>query len=100
MSISAEEVRHVAMLARIKLDDEQVATLQGELSAILDAVGRIQELDLTDVPPTAHAQAVTNVTREDEVRPGLTQEQALANAPEAENGAFVVPRVIGAEDAS
>jgi aspartyl-tRNA(Asn)/glutamyl-tRNA(Gln) amidotransferase subunit C len=100
MSISPEEVRHVAMLARLKLDDEQVAALQGELSAILDAVGTIQELDLADVPPTAHAQAVTNVTREDEERPCLTQEQALANAPRAEEGAFVVPKVVGAEDAS
>ena len=95
MAISEADVRHVATLARLALTDEQVTTLQHELSSILDHIDEIQKLDLADVEPTAHPLDVVNVTRADEPKPGLTQEQALANAPESAEGAFVIPRIVG-----
>lgn len=98
MAISEEQVRHVALLARIALDDEQVTVLAGQLSSILEHIETIQELDLADVAPTAHAVSMTNSMRPDAVVPGLTQEQALRNAPKQRDGAFVIPRIVGVED--
>jgi len=95
MAISEEQVRHVAMLARLGLDDEQLAALAGELNDILVQVDKISALDLTGVEPTAHAVAVSNVTRPDEIRPGLSREDALLNAPEQQDGAFLIPRFGG-----
>ena len=93
MSISEEQVRHVAMLARIAVTDDEVATLADQLSTILDHVGTIAELDLTDVQPTAHALELVNSTRPDEERPCLPREIALLNAPESREGAFVIPKI-------
>lgn len=95
MAISEEQVRHVARLARLGLSDEQVSLLQVELNDILLQVERISALDLDDVPPTAHAVDVSNVTRRDEVRPGLSREDALLNAPEQQDGAFLIPKFGG-----
>ena len=95
MAISEEQVRHVAMLARLGLTDEQLAALSGELNDILVQVDKISALDLTGVEPTAHAVAVSNVTRPDEIRPGLSREDALLNAPEQQDGAFLIPRFGG-----
>jgi aspartyl-tRNA(Asn)/glutamyl-tRNA(Gln) amidotransferase subunit C len=95
MAISEDQVRHVAMLARLGLTDEQVASLGVELNDILLQVDRISALDLADVEPTAHAVAVTNVTRPDVVRPGLSREDALRNAPEQQDGAFLIPKFGG-----
>lgn len=92
MSISEEQVRHVATLARLAVTDEEVATLTTELSTILDHIDTISELDLSDVEPATHAVAVVNSMREDVVRPGLTREDALLNAPEQRDGAFVIPK--------
>jgi len=100
MAISEEQVRHVALLARLALTDEEVARLGEDLNSILGHIDTIQQLDLADVPPTAHALDVVNVTRPDEVRPGLSTAEALANAPEAAEGAFVIPRIVGGGDAS
>ena len=91
MAISEEQVRHVATLARIGLTDEQVSALGLELNDILVQIDRISALDLTGIEPTAHAVAVTNVTRADVVRPGLSREDALRNAPEQQDGAFLIP---------
>ena len=91
MAISEEQVRHVALLARIGLADDQVAALGVELNDILVQIDRISALDLTGVEPTAHAVAVTNVTRADVVRPCLSHEDALLNAPEQQDGAFLIP---------
>ena len=91
MAISEDEVRHVAMLARLGLSDEQVAALGVELNGILVQIDRISALDLTGIEPTAHAVAVTNVTRADVVRPGLSHEDALRNAPDQQDGAFLIP---------
>jgi aspartyl-tRNA(Asn)/glutamyl-tRNA(Gln) amidotransferase subunit C len=98
MAISEEQVRHVALLARLALTDDQVHLLSEQLSSILDHIETMQELDLSEVAPTAHAVSVTNSVRPDEVVPGLTQEQALRNAPKRRDGAFVIPRIVGVED--
>jgi aspartyl-tRNA(Asn)/glutamyl-tRNA(Gln) amidotransferase subunit C len=91
VAISREEVLHVAKLARLALSEEETARFQEQLSAILEAIGKVSELDLTDVPPTSHPLALVNVVDRDEPRPSLSREQALANAPESEAGAFRVP---------
>ncbi len=93
MAISEEDVRHVAMLARLAVTDEEVAKLAVELSSILDHIGTISELDLENVEPTAHAVAIVNSTRADEPRACLPRELALKNAPEARDGAFVIPKI-------
>ena len=89
--ISKDEVLHVARLARLELTDDEVARFQEQLSAILDAVSKVSELDLSDVPPTSHPLDVVNVWEADEPRPCLTAEEALANAPEREGDFFKVP---------
>jgi aspartyl-tRNA(Asn)/glutamyl-tRNA(Gln) amidotransferase subunit C len=95
MAISEEQVRHVALLARLGLTDAQVVALGVELNDILHQVEKISALDLADVEPTAHAVAVTNVARADVVRPGLSREDALRNAPEQQDGAFLIPKFGG-----
>jgi aspartyl-tRNA(Asn)/glutamyl-tRNA(Gln) amidotransferase subunit C len=100
MAISEEQVRHVALLARLKLTDEEVARLGDDLNSILGHIDTIQQLDLADVPPTAHALDVVNETRADEVKPGLSRDAALANAPEAAEGAFLIPRIVGGGEPS
>ena len=91
MSISREQVLHVADLARLALTDEEVERLTGELAAILDAVSKVAELDLADGPPTSHPLDVVNVFRADEPRPSLPLEDAFANAPSEEDRHFRVP---------
>jgi aspartyl-tRNA(Asn)/glutamyl-tRNA(Gln) amidotransferase subunit C len=91
MAISKDEVLHVARLARLALTDEEVERLGAQLSAILEAVGKVSELDLEGVEPTAHPLDLVNVWAEDEPRPSLPVEEALANAPEREAGFFKVP---------
>jgi aspartyl-tRNA(Asn)/glutamyl-tRNA(Gln) amidotransferase subunit C len=93
MAITTKDVLHVAKLARLELSDEEVERMREQLSAILEAVGKVAELDLADVEPTAHPLDLVNVLAEDEPRPSLTQEEALANAPDPENGFFGVPTV-------
>jgi aspartyl-tRNA(Asn)/glutamyl-tRNA(Gln) amidotransferase subunit C len=91
MAITNDDVLHVARLARLGLRDGEAARLQSELSAILDAVGKVSELDLTDVPPTSHPLDLVNVWDNDEPAPSLDVEDALANAPEREGDGFRVP---------
>ena len=91
MSITRDDVLHVARLARLELSDAEVERFQGQLSAILNAVSKVQELDLDDVPPTSHPLDVVNVWREDEPRPSLPVEEALANAPDRDGNLFRVP---------
>jgi aspartyl-tRNA(Asn)/glutamyl-tRNA(Gln) amidotransferase subunit C len=91
MAISRAEVVHVARLARLALTEEELDRFAGQLDAILEAVGKVAELDLSDVEPTLHPLALANVWAQDEPRPCLSAEEALANAPEAEGGAFRVP---------
>jgi aspartyl-tRNA(Asn)/glutamyl-tRNA(Gln) amidotransferase subunit C len=91
VSISRDDVLHVARLARLELSDAEVGRFGEQLSAILDAVSKVQELDLADVPPTSHPLDVVNVWREDEPRPSLPVEDALANAPARRGDLFEVP---------
>ena len=91
MQISREEVLHVARLARLALTEEEVERFRDQLSAILEAVGKVSELDLVGIPPTSHPLDLVNVFADDEPRPSLDRVDALANAPEAEDGAFKVP---------
>ncbi len=91
MAITREQVLHVARLARLDLSEEEVARLQEQLSAILEAVSKVSELDLDDVPPTSHPLDLVNVLRPDEPRPSLSLDEAFANAPEREGDAFRVP---------
>jgi len=91
MAISKDEVLHVARLARLALTDEEVERLGAQLNAILDAVGKVSELDLEGVEPTAHPLDLVNVWAEDEPQQSLPVEDALANAPEREQDFFKVP---------
>ena len=91
MAISRDEVVHVARLARLALTDEELDRFAGQLDAILEAVGKVSELDLSEVEPTLHPLALSNVWAEDEPRPSLDVEEALANAPDREEDAFRVP---------
>ena len=93
MAITREDVLHVARLARLEIPEEEIGRVQEQLSAILEAVGKVSELDLSDVEPTSHPLAVVNVWQEDEARPSLSPVDALANAPDPEGGAFRVPAV-------
>ena len=94
MKISREEVEHVAILARLRLSPEQVERLTGQLNDILAAMDKLRELDTTGVPPTSHALELTGAMREDQVRPSMERQRALANAPASDGQSFVVPRVI------
>ena len=89
--ISREDVLHVAKLARLALTEEEVERFQGQLDAILEAVSKVSELDLSDVPPTSHPLDVVNVWAEDEPHECLTVEDVFANAPEREGDYFRVP---------
>ena len=91
MAITRDEVLHVARLARLELKDEEVARFQEQLSAILEAVGKVAELDLVDVEPTAHPLELVNVWAGDEPRPSLAPDDALANAPDRSGNLFRVP---------
>ena len=93
MEIGRDEVLHVAKLARLALTDEEVERFRGQLSAILEAVGKVSELDLDGVPPTSHPLDLVNVLADDEPAPSLPREDALANAPDPEDGFFGVPPV-------
>ena len=89
--IDRAEVLHVARLARLKLTDEEVDRMAGELSSILGHIDTISQLDLDDVPPTSHVVAVEHALRADEPGPCLTREVALAQAPATQDGGFLVP---------
>jgi aspartyl-tRNA(Asn)/glutamyl-tRNA(Gln) amidotransferase subunit C len=85
------QVLHVARLARLRLDDEEVERMSAELSKVLDHIEKISELDLDGVPPTSHVVDVVNALRPDEPRPCLDVEQALGQAPERVGDGFGVP---------
>lgn len=98
MSLSEHDVRHVAMLARLALTDNEVEAMRDDLNSILGHIDEIQRLDLASVAPMAHATNVVNVTRADMVQPSFPQDVAISNAPQSENGAFVIPRITGGGD--
>lgn len=94
VKISYEEVEHVARLARLALSEEEREKMRAQLDAILTYIDKLNELDTSQVEPTSHVIPMTNVFREDKVRPSLSQEQALANAPDRQEALFRVPRIL------
>lgn len=97
MSLSEEEVRHVARLARLGLTGDEMASLGEELSDILAYAEKIGEVATGEVPPTSHPYALSNVHQADEVAPSLPREEVSANAPQWEEERFRVPRIVGEE---
>ncbi|MEX0655233.1 MAG: Asp-tRNA(Asn)/Glu-tRNA(Gln) amidotransferase subunit GatC [Phycisphaeraceae bacterium] len=93
--ITEQQVRHVAKLSRLRLDDEQVHQFTEQLADVLNYVAKLNELDVENVEPMAHAMDLTNVLREDAERQGLHVGEALANAPDAAPPFFKVPKVLG-----
>ena len=94
MTLTREDVEHVAWLARLQLTEEEITQFQDQLSAILEYAHMLEQVDLSDVPPTATVLPMRNVMREDEVRPSLPRDLVLANAPDTEEGYFRVPAVL------
>lgn len=95
--ITREEVAHLADLARIDLSDAELDHLAPQLAVILDSIKSISDVAADDIPPTSHPMPLTNVFREDVVRPGLTADEALAMAPQVEEQRFAVPKILGEE---
>ena len=93
--ISRDDVAHLARLARLSLTDGELMSFAGQLDAILEHVGAIQAVDVTGVEATDNPLKALNVTRPDVVAPSLSQEQALSSAPNAVDGRFAVPRILG-----
>jgi aspartyl-tRNA(Asn)/glutamyl-tRNA(Gln) amidotransferase subunit C len=100
MAITREDVLHVAKLAELDLTEEEVGRLEVQLNDILAAVGKVSELDLSDVPPTSHPLAVVNALRPDEARPSLPLDDVFANAPDREGDYFRVPPTGVTEESS
>lgn len=94
MKISKEEVLHVAHLARLNIEDESVDALAGQVGKILEYVDMLNQVDTDGVAPTTHAIFLTNAFREDCEAAHMDREKALANAPDRQDGNFLVPRVI------
>jgi aspartyl-tRNA(Asn)/glutamyl-tRNA(Gln) amidotransferase subunit C len=94
MIISPDQVRQVAGLARLEIDDEAMDRIAGQLATILEYVEKLNEVDTQGIAPTCHAIALTNAFREDTVHQHLPRERALSNAPSQDEGSFVVPKVI------
>jgi aspartyl-tRNA(Asn)/glutamyl-tRNA(Gln) amidotransferase subunit C len=95
MALTREQVQHIAELAKLKLNDDEVERMTQQLSAILDYAARLQELDTDAIPPTASVVPLRNVMREDAVTPSLPREEVLANAPDkSEDGEFFRVRAI------
>jgi aspartyl-tRNA(Asn)/glutamyl-tRNA(Gln) amidotransferase subunit C len=100
MAITRDDVLHVAALAQLELSEDEIARLTEQLGDILEAVSRVSELDLSDVPPTSHPLSVVNVLRPDEPQPSLPLEDVFANAPERDGDHFRVPPTGVAEESS
>ena len=96
-AISRDEVAHLARLSRLALSDAELDEFAGQLDAILGHVKAVTEVAAKDVPATAHPAATANVWREDVIEPGLTVQQALSGAPDADGDRFAVPQILGEE---
>jgi aspartyl-tRNA(Asn)/glutamyl-tRNA(Gln) amidotransferase subunit C len=94
-TLSRKDVEHVAYLARLGLSEEELTRLEGQLNHIVDQYAVFADLDTDHIPPTAQTIEVENILREDAARPGLTTEEALANAPARSGDWFVVPPILG-----
>lgn len=96
-TFTREEIEHLGDLARIALTDEEIAKLQGELNVIAESINKVQEVASDDIAPTANPVPLQAYMRPDEPQTPLTQAEALSDAPAAEAGMFVAPRILGEE---
>jgi len=94
MAATELDVQYVAQLARLNLTKEEEQKFGAQLGQILGYIAKLNELDVSQVEPTAHAVPLVNVTRPDEIRPSLSNEEALRNAPASANGLFIVPKIV------
>ncbi len=94
MAESQFDIRYIAHLARLSLSPEEEKKLSAQLGNILGYIEKLKELDVSNVEPTAHAVPMVNVTRADEIRESLSNEEALRNAPSKANGLFMVPKIV------
>jgi len=94
MAAAAIDVKYVAHLARLNLTPEEEEKFGAQLGQILTNVAKLNQLDVSQVEPTAHAIPLVNVTRSDEIRPSISNEEALRNAPAKANGLFIVPKIV------
>lgn len=97
MALTKEEVLHVAKLARLEFSPDEIEKYQKELNDILDYIDMLGEVSASDVKPLSQVNDDTNNLRDDSVRKSLSVQEALLNAPEAEDGAVIVPKVVGGE---
>ena len=95
--LTTQDVERIAELANLTLSADLLSTIPAQLSAIIDLVNKLQEVDTTNVEPTSQVTGMTNVFREDAVEPSFTQEEALSNAPRSDNGYFVVNAIFDNE---
>ena len=95
MKITKEEVLYVAHLARLDLDAESIEKFAGQIDEILGYIEKLKQVDTENIKATSHAIFLTNAFREDEEQAHLDRSRALANAPESEDGSFVVPKIVG-----
>ena len=93
-NITIQEVEHVAKLARLEFNEDEKKRLAEQLGRILDYIDQLNEMDTTDVEPTSHVIPVKNVVRPDVVKPSLSRDEALANAPSNVGGLFEVPKIV------
>ncbi len=94
MSLSLEDVKKIASLARLNLTDEELGLYREQLSAVLDYAGRLNDLDIAEVQPTTSAVAMQNVMREDKLQPSLSIEEVLLNAPQHSDNQFLIQSVL------
>jgi len=94
MSVTIDEVRYIAGLARLRFSEEEEKTMAEQMNQILDYMEQLNELDTTDVPPMSHVLDLTNVSRDDRVEQRITREEGLSNAPDVDSAYFRVPKVI------
>ncbi len=92
--ISKEEVRHVAKLARLELDEREEERMTGQMNDVLSYVEELGKLDTANIPATTHAVELQNVFRRDEVNPSLDRKRVLENAPQTDDASFIVPKII------
>ena len=94
LALTADDVRKVAQLARLELEDDEIERQTRHLNGLIEQFQALQGLDLTGIEPTSHSFAVTNVLRDDAVVPSLSRDDVLSNAPESRDGFFIVPRIL------
>ena len=94
MAAAEIDIKYVAHLARLHLTPDEEKKLGEQLGGILGYIEKLKQIDVSGVEPTAHAVPLTNITRPDEIRPSLTQDEALRNAPAKANGLFIVPKIV------